>query len=167
MTQKLVKENMSTHLITIGWGQSMSAAYRRMQAQRIRHLPVIDDQGHVAGMLSDRDVQRAMISEIDRSSGISDERVEFDPDSQVRDYMSWPAIAIDQRSDLRAVAIKMISEKISSLLVCQGERITGIVTADDLLKVLVELLSDPETSSRWTLGHIVDGAFTKLESTLV
>lgn len=169
MNKKIVKDNMSAHLVTIGWNESMESAYRRMQSQRIRHLPVTNEGGEVVGLLSDRDVQRSMISEIERPVGwaISAETIEFDEDSRVRDYMSWPAVTVDQNTDLRLVAQKMVTEKISSLLVCSGIKTVGIVTAEDLLKVLVELLSDPGTPKRWTLDHVLEGAFSKLENTLV
>jgi acetoin utilization protein AcuB len=169
MNKKLVKENMSSHLITIGWNEKMESAYKRMQSKRVRHLPVINDAGEVVGMLSDRDVQRSMISEIERPSGriVSDETIEFDVDSKVRDYMSWPAKEVDQHTELRFVAEQMVVEKVSSLLVCNGNKTVGIVTAEDLIKVLIELLSDPKTPIRWTLEHILDGTFNQLKSTLV
>lgn len=168
MNKKPVRENMSTHLITIGWGDSMKNAYLRMHSKHVRHLPVINDAGEIIGILSDRDVQRSMISQMEREPGrvISDETIEFDPESRVRDYMSWPAMSVDQNSDLRLVAEKMVTEKISSFLVRKGDSVVGIVTAEDLLKVLVELLSDPRTPIRWTLDHVLEGTFSKLPNTL-
>lgn len=162
-------EEMSPDLITIGWNEPIERAYARMRAKRVRHLPVLDDRGDVAGILSDRDVQRAMISQVDAPTRqpFPDETIEFDPESRVRDYMSWPAEFADQSTDLRAVAERMVSEKISSLLVSRGDTILGIVTAEDLLKVLIQVLAEPTAPQNWTLKRLLDETGIHLAKTLV
>jgi acetoin utilization protein AcuB len=166
---KKVWEEMSPNLITIGWNETMEHAHHRMHAKRVRHLPVLDDSGKIVGILSDRDVQRSMISQIDRPSrqSMSDEVIEFDPESRVRDYMTWPAKTVDQYTDLRVVAERMVSEKISSFLVSRGEQTLGIVTAEDLLKVLIQLLADPKSPKNWNLSHIFDESSEGLARTLI
>ncbi len=169
MSNKSVNENMSTHLITIGWNEKMETAYKRMQTKKVRHLPVTNETGEFIGMLSDRDVQRSMISQIKRPAGriVADESIEFDQDSRVRDYMSWPVKSVDQSTDLRLVAERMVLEKVSSLLVYNAGKPVGIVTAEDLIQVLIELLSDPGTPARWTLDQVMEGTFSQLSNTLV
>lgn len=156
--KKLIRENMSIDLITIGWNERMETAHARMVDNRVRHLPVLTESGEVIGMLSDRDVQRAMVSTIERGSAnqIMSEEIEFDPESRVRDYMNWPIESVDFNTDIRLVAEKMIHEKISSLLVCQAEKIVGIATVEDLLKVLIDLLGEPGPAPRRTLSNLLD-----------
>ena len=141
---------------------------QRMDAKGVRHLPVTNEMGEIIGMLSDRDVQRSMISQLEKPSGriVSDETIKFDEESRVRDYMSWPAKSVSQNSELRHVAEIMVVDKVSSL-VCKGDEPVGIVSTEDLIKVLIEMLSDPKTSSRWTLEDVLKGAFTQLSNTLV
>jgi CBS domain-containing protein len=151
-------ESMSGSLVMIDQDEGMKTAYERMHKHRIRHLPVKNDQGEIIGMLSDRDVQRAMISEI-RHEGSSEkftsETIKFDPDARVRDYMSWPVLTIERETDLCAVADRMLREKVSAFLVQSEGRTVGIITTDDLLKVLVDLLADPKTPARWTLTELL------------
>jgi acetoin utilization protein AcuB len=132
---------MSEDLVSIGWGDSMAAAATRMEKLRIRHLAVTGDKGEIVGLLSDRDVQRAMnptISLDDAGMGVYSEVDRFDPDSRVRHFMSWPPKTIDSKVDLREVATRMLHEKISCLLVMEGDQTIGIVTTDDLLRFLAE-----------------------------
>lgn len=159
MNNKLLKENMSKHLITIAWDESIERAYRLLKANEVRHLPVHSNSGEIIGILSDRDVQRAMISRIEPVAGrvTGDETIDFDPNSRVSDYMSWPPKSVDQNADLKLVAEKMIIGKISALLVVNGEKIVGIVTTEDMLKVLLELLSDSSNPLRWTLERLMPG----------
>jgi acetoin utilization protein AcuB len=136
------EKSMSTHLVTVRWTEPMLTAYERMKSHRLRHLPVIDDQGYVAGMLSDRDVQRAMVSDP------SSDQVRFPPEARARDYMGWPVLTVDRNAELGAVAKKMLGEKVSALLVQDHGRPVGIITTDDLLKVLIELLDTPGSPGR-------------------
>ena len=164
-----IQETMSKDLITVGWKETVEAAYHRMQDCRIRHLPVTNERGDVVGILSDRDVQRAMVSILEKGPGRHPrtETVHFEASSRVRDYMSWPVRFVEKSTDLRTVAQLMIKDKVSSVLVCSGARFVGIATSEDLLKVLVQLLSEPGSLAGWNLGHLLDESFTRLGDTLV
>lgn len=171
MSHRVVKHCMSTHLITIGWNESMENAHKRMLLKKVRHLPVTNDLDEVIGMLSDRDVQRAMISQIKRPHGqlIADESIQFDEEIRVRDYMSWPAKMIEQNADLKLAAERMILEKVSSFLVVRQQRSTvkavGILTAEDMLKVLIELLTDPKTPvPSWSMDGFFKSSGQRLDS---
>jgi acetoin utilization protein AcuB len=169
MTTKTARESMSTKLVTINFNASMETAYHRMQKRRLRHLPVCDDNGEVVGMLSDRDVQRAMISEVkhERPSHLSSETIAFDPAAKVRDYMGWPVLTVEKDTDLRVVAERILKEKVSALLVKDEHLTVGIVTTDDLMKVLIDLLNDPKTPARWTLRGVLEDTAHRFDGILV
>lgn len=169
MKANLTQISMSKSILTINWKEHIETAYHRMQKRRIRHLPVVNDNGEVIGMLSDRDVQRAMISEIQHEGHIplSTETIAFDPDALVSDYMGWPVLAIDQSSELRSVAECMLTKKVSALLVQHEGRTVGIITTDDLLKVLVNLLGNPKTPTSLSLKDIIAEAAHRFDGVLV
>lgn len=156
-----INSTMSTELVTIASDERMETAYKRMKKLNLRHLPVLDHQGTVIGMLSDRDVQRSMISQITREDSghrshyFTNETIEFDPKAIVRDYMSWPVFYMNQDSDLQLVAQRMLKERISSVLVEDQGKTVGIITTDDLLKLLVTLLGQPQPVLRMTLGGLL------------
>ena len=169
MTLKIARESMSTKLVTVNINENMETAHRRMQKRRLRHLPVSDDSGEIVGMLSDRDVQRAMISEVrhEGSGPITSETIAFDPAARVRDYMSWPVLSVSQNADLRQVAERMLAEKVSAFLVKSGDTAVGIVTTDDLLKVLIDLLGNPKTPAHWTLQNLLEETAHRFDGVLV
>lgn len=157
---KRAAEVMSGKLIHIGWEAPIKRAFEVMQERRIRHLPVVDNESKVIGILSDRDVQRAMKAELvwndELQAKVPDyERVVFDPDAEVRHYMSWPVNSVDRGADLRVVTGVMVTNKISSVLVTEGDRFVGIVTTEDLLKVLMGLLGDPPVRKALRLDSIL------------
>lgn len=147
MKRPSLENNMSKSILCVRWNQSVEQAWNLMLAQKIRHLPVTDDEGIIVGVLSDRDVLRAM----DQDFSV------FTKESQVADYMNWPVITIDQSNSLTEVLDVMIQEKISSLIVTKDEIPTGIVTSEDMLRVLRELLlraPDEKTSRLGDLQYI-------------
>lgn len=157
----MVKEGMSTDVITVENSESLLNAYQLMQRRRIRHLPVVNADGVVVGILSDRDINRAMHSQIDKSNAfVKSEEVVFDPKARVEDYMSWPVKAFDKDRSLKEVAKEMIHEKISAVLVTDRENdIAGIITTEDLLRVLIELLEGPEPARAWNLDNLLQMPF--------
>lgn len=158
MTTEFARKNMTTHLATIDCNATMAEAYEKMLLAKVRHLPAINDSGEIIGIISDRDMQRAMqssfVDDAERRTFMEDAK--FDEEAHVYDYMSWPVMTIDADSDLKRVAEKMLREKVSSLLVTEGNRVAGIITTDDLLKALARLLGEREESMRWALRRVMN-----------
>ena len=57
-----VSERMATELITVDPEMSIVSAKELMTEKNIRHLPVIDGEGKLIGIVSDRDMRDAMPS---------------------------------------------------------------------------------------------------------
>lgn len=147
-------EIMTKKLVTIGAQASLTEAYRLMQTRKIRHLPVVDDKGAIVGILSDRDLQRAMSP---KKKDIHELTFEFDPEFIVRDFMSWPVKTVAHDMSVRDVAQRMLKEKLSALLVVDADqKHKGIVTTDDMLRLLIMLLEKDPTRIRTALGSIMD-----------
>ena len=142
MNERLEK-SMSKDLITVKNDASLEQAYKVMLDKNIRHLPVVNGEGFLCGILSDRDIQRAMKSEIKEGLGIKMESVSFNPDTLVCDYMTWPAKAISHNATVSEVTDKMLQDRVSAYLIEDDkEHIVGIVTTDDLLRLLRDLTKE-------------------------
>ncbi len=113
----------------VGWSESLNSAKALMASIPARHLPVVDDNGAIVGMLSDRDLNHVIV----RNS-----------ESVVKDYMTQPVEHIDENSSISAAAKKMLDGKFSALIVTNKSRAVGILTTDDLLKTMV--INDRESS---------------------
>jgi CBS domain-containing protein len=146
---------MSRDLIVANWTDSLEDAYVVMRTKGVRHLPVVDEHGLIVGIISDRDMQRAMqVEQPDLRSGYP-ARAEFDPIAIVRDFMSWPIESIDEGTALGAAARRMIHRKISALLVTSQEEVVGIITSEDLLRALVQAYESPVDRVRQSMEGVV------------
>ncbi len=155
-------EIMSKKLWTVSSSAKIKQAYDLMSAKNIRHLPVTDVSGQIIGIISDRDIQRAMRpTKGTAKPGTTAEygadlTLDFDPNFEVKDFMSFPIEKVDKHSTVESVAARMLNEKISAFLVTSEGRASGIVTTDDMLKLLLELLRKEPTSLRRTLDGFVE-----------
>ena len=111
-------------------GDSVRHARGLMVEHEVRHLPVVD--GHtLVGVLSDRDVKRALDPEV----GLPPQDELF-----VRDvYVSEP-YAVDGSTRLDHVLEYMVTHHVGSALVTKHGRLVGIFTATDACQVYCEHL---------------------------
>jgi acetoin utilization protein AcuB len=127
-------EIMTKKLVTIRWNEGVTQAFSLMEKHRIRHLPVVGDEGLVVGILSENDLSRAL----------NPSRPGFEEEATVAEFMSWPAITVCEKDSLRDIAEGMIREKVSAVLVTENDNeVVGIMTSEDLLRVLVDTLPEP------------------------
>lgn len=143
MSTKTTGDLASTKLITVAVDASMAEAQKLMNDNHFRHLPVTNKMGDIIGILSDRDIQRALTT---TKSEHSPELIyEMPKDFKVKDFMSWPAHKISSECSVRETAMRILNEKISALIVeDKNERFRGIITTDDLIRYLVSILEkDP------------------------
>lgn len=135
-----IKDLMTKTLIAVPMGSPVAAAADIMEANRIRHLPVVDDMDVIVGIISKRDFTLL-------------ENLEEIPVEQV---MNSPIYYIDQDTPLRSAIFKMLEHKISSLLISdENDDAVGIITTDDLLGYLVHLL-DTNNKERTPFFSLLD-----------
>lgn len=129
-----VSKIMTRNPKTVQMEASLSQAYEMMREYHCRHLPVHDGQGRLVGVLSDRDISRAMNQQIDHH----EIEISFDDDDRVKDFMSWPAVTIGSELSVSEAAKMMVDQKLSALVVIDGNHQSpdGIVTTDDMLRLI-------------------------------
>jgi CBS domain-containing protein len=115
-----------------------------MEERRLRHLPVLGHSGSLVGIISDRDILRAM----DPHSST------LPPGAEVKDFMNWPVLAAERTTPLVKVIDRLINERISALVITQGQSVVGIITTEDLLRVLRDTLLRETNPAPIELGSI-------------
>jgi acetoin utilization protein AcuB len=161
-----IKQSMSAHPMTVRSKDDLSAAYIRMKRECYRHMPVIDDKGNLVGMISDRDFKRAMWPMNAADAHGLPEESSFRKESKVADYMSWPVIALSEDTSLLLAVQTMIDQKVSALVVMRDGDMTGILTNEDLLKVLASLLKRQDSLSEMAVAIAYNSPLSKVSELL-
>lgn len=131
---------MTKAVLTIGKDESVLSAYKIMFENKIRHLPVIEKDGTITGMLSDRDVQRAMV--VDRTNGEGSEEVYLNHSKKVNEYMTPVAFTALPETPLSSLIEEMMEKKISAVIIVdETVKCVGIVTSNDIMRVFLEQMS--------------------------
>ncbi|WP_080844408.1 acetoin utilization AcuB family protein [Cytobacillus gottheilii] len=129
----LVEEIMKQDVTTLTKEHSIGDAVKIMSANKIRHLPIIDSQGQLIGLVTDRDIRDATPSI-------------FETD-QFMNTLQNPLHLIMQKDVITGHPLDLVAEvsavlyehRISCLPIIRNKRLVGIVTETDLLHTLVEL----------------------------
>lgn len=122
-------------------GDHVLDAAGRMQAMGIRHLPVIDGDGKVIGMLSDRDVRMAVGSPA-RVVGGQTAEVQLEL-LQVRDVMTVPALTVRPDERCSQVARLFADMHLGAVPVVDDEgKILGICSYIDILRALAASVAE-------------------------
>jgi acetoin utilization protein AcuB len=147
MAKLTLHDNMATKIFTVLPDTKVFNAYEFMTEKRVRHLLVVDRDNVVVGMISDRDFQRALNTNIEKTEHLKIIGEHFNPDDEVQDYMNWQVASLPDEANLKQVAYKILEEKISSVIISDSaNKVVGILTTDDLIWVLIKLLDEKEHS---------------------
>ena len=143
---------MTKKVVTIQATSPIQAAHDLMKRHNIRHLPVVDQAGKLVGMLSDRDIQRAINVKLVNET---DTEMTFDPHQLVEDFMNWPVQTVDEKTSVVELAKMMISEKVSAFVVnAPNYYMKGIITTDDMLQYLIETINSTETIKEYPIREV-------------
>ncbi len=123
-----IERFMTRDPICIDRDAMLSSATAEMRARDIRHLPVVE-KGKLVGILSQRDIATAL--------GEADECL---PSEHVEDAMSREVYVVPPDRPVGEVAAKMVERKFGCTVVARDERIVGIFTTTDALRVLVGIV---------------------------
>jgi acetoin utilization protein AcuB len=149
----LVKDLMTPDPVHISPLRSVAEAADIMQKQGVRHLPVVDDEGKLVGLLTRSSLGKALPG---MGTGLT--RFEFNyltSSTAVSDVMIKEPILITEDEGVEDAARIMNVNRISSLLVMRDDKLAGIITDTDLFGALLELLGAHRSGVRLTV-HIPD-----------
>jgi acetoin utilization protein AcuB len=133
-----VERWMTSPALTVTPDIPASLALRKMMENEIRRLPVVDDDGDLLGLVTDRDLRQAL-----PPHGIPRLAETYRPgsdDPPVGDIMLRAVAVVAPTDNIRDAAELMHNHRITGLPVVQGRRCVGVLTVQDLLEVLLVAL---------------------------
>ncbi|HLO12035.1 MAG TPA: acetoin utilization AcuB family protein [Pseudoneobacillus sp.] len=138
----IVEEIMKTDVAYLSPTDSISKAILLMASKKIRHLPIINEQHHVVGLITDRDIKDAAPS-IFRANEHKE-----DLEKPIHTIMKKNVIIGHPLDFVEEIAALFYDHHISCLPIVKDQVLVGIVTETDLLRTLVELTGAHQPGSQ-------------------
>jgi CBS domain-containing protein len=133
-----IEEIMTRTVRAVSPGLDAETAWQEMQAARIHHLVVVENND-IVGIVSERDLGS------ERGAGLREGK-------RVADLMTPSVIFAWHETTIRRAANLMRGQTIGCLPVMDGKTLVGIVTTTDLLDLIGRGAERPTAeSTRWVL----------------
>ena len=145
----LVRERMSTQPVTITADVPITEALRIMRQNQVRRLPVLDENGALIGIVSEKDLLYASPSPATSLSIY--EMHDMLSRLRVTELMTPDPVTVTPDLLLEEAALIMADSKIGGLPVVKDGDLVGIITETDIFKVFLELLGARQEGLRLTL----------------
>ncbi|GAB1409447.1 CBS domain-containing protein [Desulfovibrionales bacterium] len=137
-----VKDIMTRDVFTLNETDTLSAAKDLMNLARIRHIPIVDEAGHFAGLLTHRDILAATISELAGIDRVTQDEIEAG--IPIHEIMQTDVVVVHMDLTLKEAAKMLLEEKYGCLPVVCGEKLCGIITEADFLRLTIDLMEAVE-----------------------
>jgi acetoin utilization protein AcuB len=139
--EALVKDHMRTPVLTISAEAGLDRAMLIMRSQRVRHLPVVEDDHKMVGLISDRDLRLSM-QEMEQGPSGAPKGYYLPALTKVRSVMVTNVMTATPDMPLANAATIMSERKIGALPVVDtsSKQVVGIITETDMLRLLTKLL---------------------------
>jgi len=144
-----VRDRMAHTPITITGDITVMDALNLMKAKNVRRLPVVNKDGRIVGIVSEKDLLYASPSPV-TSLNVWEVR-EMLHLLTVNKIMNTKVITINEDAPLEDAAVIMSANKISGLPVTRGESLVGIITETDLFKAFLKLIGGKRAGVRITV----------------
>jgi CBS domain-containing protein len=151
------RDVMETAIVSVGPDTPLIDVHRLLTEEEISGAPVVDDEGALLGVITATDLLRAVTEEHEASRADTNYFRDLLPYSSP-DWLSAPEDFQDRLSELRAedamtrevltispdasvalVARELRARHFHRVFVAERDRLVGVVSAFDLLKVVEEL----------------------------
>ncbi len=136
MASLRVRDWMSPTPRTLGRNDKLSLADDLMRMERIRHLPVLDEDGALVGIVSQRDLFRSALARA-LGYGEAGQRRLLDL-LLVKDVMSYPVETVAPEAPLAEAARRLRERGIGCLVVVEDGALAGILTEADFVRHVAE-----------------------------
>ena len=149
-SESLVRDWMSTHVVSLHSGSSVHEAIETMVENRVSALPIIDRENHCVGIITSTDL-------VDIAHDIDDDLVNTDPlddasrrrlvehltgtvgHEPVSSFMSENVTTINETLTLKEAARVMVKDQVHHLpIVNERDELVGILSSMDILAGLSE-----------------------------
>ena len=133
-----VSRSMTRKVITVDQEACILDAQKLMAENKIRHLPIIDSNQQLIGIVTDRDIRSALPYHFLDAPQSEREKICA---LKVKDIMTKDPISISPAYTIQDALLLIQNSKVGALpVVDDNKRLTGIISVRDLLRAFINVL---------------------------
>ena len=132
-----VRDYMVSEVETLAPDDSLETAVMLERRFRIRHIPILEN-GELVGMVTDRDLKRALPSPVSGTDQQTFERVV--QTTRLGQIMTRSPMTISPAAPLRDAVQILCEQKFGAIPVVENGKLVGIITGVDVLRAFLALL---------------------------
>ncbi len=133
-----VSRSMTRKVITVDREATIFAAQELLAINKIRHLPIIDKDRRLIGIITDRDIRSAL--PFKSLLGHSNEKEKVS-ELKVKDIMTKDPISISPTYTIQDALLLIQNSKVGALPVVDDDhKLKGIISVRDLLNAFINVL---------------------------
>ncbi len=135
MRPSQVRDLMTDHVYTLRPHDDLAALYDLMDSRHIRHVPVVDREKDLVGLVTHRDLSRtALGAQEDAPLSLQREMLRR---RKIREIMATEVDTVEPDEDLKVAAEMLLENKIGCLPVVEGTHLVGILTEADFVQQFI------------------------------
>jgi CBS domain-containing membrane protein len=137
-----IKDIMTTEVFTLHATQTLALARFLMKLKHVRHVPIVEKDNCFVGLLTHRDLLAYTISLV--ADPDQNEQEEIDDYIHLGHVMKTNIVTVAPEMNLCEAIPILLENKYGCLPVISEEKLVGIVTEADFLKLTLTLLQESE-----------------------
>lgn len=145
----LVRDQMTPNPICGHPEMPVADAQALMQQHNIRHLPILDDEGRLVGLITQRSLLQATPSNVRKLNPFVINYILSK--IKARHVMVKDVITIEEDVPIEEAARIMADKRIGCLPVMRGDKLVGIISDNDLFRAMLNLLGARRAGVRVTV----------------
>lgn len=138
----LIEEIMSQEVTTLFPTNTVGDALEIMREKKIRHLPIINEERAVVGIITDRDLKEVIPSTLSTYKGLDIYNTQLETIMTKNPIIGHPMDFVEES------AVVFYNNKIGSLPIVSNNKLVGIITETDLLYKYIELTGAHQPGSQ-------------------
>ena len=133
---RFVRDLMTEEVVTFSPLDNLADLADRMADEHIRHAPIVDREGDLVGLVTERDLARFAFAD-SPDAPLSVERDVLGR-KRVREIMGTEIDTLEPDASLREAAELLLENKIGCIPIVEGSRVVGILTEADFVRRYLE-----------------------------
>jgi len=156
-----ISKVMTRNVVTIDKDDDISQAQEKMSKHLIRHLPVVDENNLLIGIVTDRDIRSALPSSHFIEENGPEEWKRFST-CKIKDIMTKDPVTISPQDTIQDALILLFKKHFGALpVVVEQQKLIGIITVRDLLREFINVLGLEEPGT--LMGIIVENKIGQMK----